>query len=120
MAERRTARVGQKVIHRHRIGSRVFKRVSEFVMVRGQPRAILHWIDIAGMRTPIYLELDPSKLKRIRVGGTARFHYDGITNDPTTDFQERPAQLGRRRPGSAAVPGGRRHNDPPSPDRDRT
>ena len=43
MAERRTARVQQKVVHRHRIGAQVFKRVSDFVFVRGEPKAILRW-----------------------------------------------------------------------------
>lgn len=84
MASRRLARVLQKVIHRHRIGSHVFRRVSELVRVRGEPKAILHWIDSAGVRTPIYADLDPGKLRRIRIR-TARhptFQYDGTTIDP--------------------------------------
>ena len=113
MAERRTVRVGQKVIHRHRIGRHVFRRVSEFVMVRGQPKAILRWIDIAGIRTPIYLDLDASKLRRLRVGPAGMYHDDGVTVDPTTEPTPQPPLQGRRRAGSEAIPGGRRHTDPP-------
>jgi len=112
MAERRAARVQQKVIHRHRIGALVFKRVSEFVLVRGQPKAVLRWIDIAGVRTPIYLDLDPSKLRRVQTGSKSSFFYDGVTADPSTDFGTKRAQ---RRPDSAPMPGGRRHTDPPRP-----
>ena len=84
MASRRLARVPQKVIHQHRIGSQVFRRVSELVFIRRQPKAILHWIDSAGVRTPIYADLDPAKLRRIRIR-TARhptFRYDDTTVDP--------------------------------------
>jgi len=117
MAERRAARVQHKVIHKHRIGSRVSKRVSEFVLVRGQPKAILRWIDIAGVRTPIYLDLDPSKLRRVQAGPRASFHYDGVTTDPSTDFQPKGPLRARRRPGSPPLPGGRRHTDPPGQSR---
>jgi hypothetical protein len=113
MAERRAARVEQKVVHRHRSGSLVFKRVSEFVLVRGQPKAILRWIDIAGVRTPIYLDLDPAKLRRIRAGTSALFHYDGTTADPSATIEQRPPQRGRRRKAGKPVPGGRRRTDPP-------
>ncbi len=84
MASRRLARVPQKVTHRHRIGSHVFRRVSELVYVRGRPKAILRWIDSAGVRTPIYTDLDPEKLRRLRIR-TARhptFQYDGTTIEP--------------------------------------
>ena len=82
MASRRLARVRKKVIHRHRIGSHVFRRVSELVFIGGKPKAILRWIDIAGVRTPIYAELDPTRLKRIRIANSATFQYDGTTSDP--------------------------------------
>ena len=84
MASRRLARVPQKVTHRHRIGSHVFRRVSELVFIGRQPKAILRWIDIAGMRTPIYAELDPTKLRRMRIrtARTVIFLYDGTTVDP--------------------------------------
>jgi hypothetical protein len=111
MAERRAARVPQKVIHRHRIGSLVFKRVSEFVQVRGEPKAILRWIDIAGMRTPIYIDLDPTKLRRIRAGPKTRLYYDGTTADPGDE--PKPPTRGRRRTQSEPIPGGRRRSDPP-------
>jgi hypothetical protein len=113
MAERRAARVPQKVVHRHRIGSLVFKRVSEFVRVRGEPKAILKWIDIAGMRTPIYVDLDSSKLRRVQAGPKTRFFYAGTTVEPGTPDEPRPAIRGRRGAGSQPMPGGRRRTDPP-------
>jgi hypothetical protein len=111
MAERRLARVPRKVVHRHRIGSLIFKRVSELVFVRGEPKAVLRWIDIAGVRTPIYLELDPAKLRHIRAGAASTFIYDGTTVDPA--YQPMPAMRARRRTPSPPVPGGRRSTDPP-------
>ena len=113
MAERRAARVAQKVVHRHRIGSHVFKRVSEFVRVRGEPKAILKWIDSAGIRTPIYIDLDPSKLRGIRAGPKTRMYYDGTTVEPGAADEPRPAMRARRRSDSAPRPGGRRRTDPP-------
>jgi hypothetical protein len=47
MASRQLARVPQKVTHRHRIGSHVFRRVSEIAFIGHQPKAILRWIDSA-------------------------------------------------------------------------
>ena len=113
MAERRTARVPQKVIHRHRIGSKVLRRASEFVMVRGQPKAILRWIDIAGIRTPICVDLDPAKLRRIAVGPVVTFYYHGTTADPSTELEAKPPLRGRRRSSDEPLPGGRRRSDPP-------
>ena len=86
MASRQLARVPQKVTHRHRIGSHVFRRVSELVFIGGQPKAILRWIDIAGIRTPIYAELDPAKLRRPHTvrGATAR--YEGTTTEPADEI----------------------------------
>ena len=80
--ERRAApRGSNKVIHRHRIGDRGFRRVSELIFVRGKPFAILEWIDLSGDRTPIYLSLDPDKLRpRTRPHNT--YYYDGTTTDP--------------------------------------
>jgi hypothetical protein len=79
--ERRKVRVGMKVIHRHRVGDQVFKRVSELVYVGGKPRALLHWINSAGVRTPLYIcELDPEKLRPTEVHNT--FYYDEMTVDP--------------------------------------
>ena len=87
MASRRLSRVPQKVTHRHRIGSHLFRRVSELVHIDGRPKAILRWIDIAGVRTPICADLDPKKLRRLRIR-TARhptFQYDGTTTDPADE-----------------------------------
>ena len=112
MASRRLARVPQKVIHGHRIGSHVFRRVSEIVFIGRQPKAILRWIDIAGVRTPIYAELDPAKLRRIGPHSHVAA-YDGTTIDPS-DVVPTPPTRGRRRRSSARMPGGRRRTDPPA------
>lgn len=94
MASRRLARVPQKVIHRHRIGERVFRRASELVFLRGKPKAILRWIDSAGVRTPIYAELDPSLLKPAQAARRGTYQYDGTTTDPADVALERPASAG--------------------------
>jgi hypothetical protein len=72
-----------KVTHRHRIGSRVVQRVSELMLVAGgQPRAVLEWVDLGGVRTPLYFaELDPAKLHR-SPRGRHTYYYDGETVDP--------------------------------------
>lgn len=112
MAERRLARVPQKVVHRHRIGGQVFRRVSELTFVGSQPKAILRWINSAGVRTPIYVDLDPAKLRRIpHRSGVAL--YEGTTSDPS-DLEPEPLR-GRRRRDGDPLPGGRRRTDPPLP-----
>jgi len=79
---RRKIRLGLKVIHRHQIGDKVFRRVSELVMMGGQPKALLGWINLGSVRTPIYLcELDRSKLRR-SPKSSHTFYYDGLTVDP--------------------------------------
>jgi hypothetical protein len=81
-SERRTLpRVSSRVVHRHKIGAHRFRRVSDLVFVRGQPCAVLEWINFSGVRTPIYLPLDPAKL-RPRTGPRNTFYYDGTTTDP--------------------------------------
>ena len=85
MHNRRKVRLGLKVIHRHRVGNMEFRRVSELVYVRGLPKAILGWIDVGGVRTPIYLcDLDPSKLRKAAAGNAAKntYYYDACTVDP--------------------------------------
>ena len=99
MQNRREGRYKLKVIHLHRTGGAVERRVSELVFLQGQPRIVWGWIDMGGMRTPIYLaELDPAKLKRLGVANVYR--YDAVTSDPQ-DTQEltgnRPAR-GPRNP----------------------
>ena len=83
MAERRTLpRTQLKVIHRHRIGKRIFRRVSELVFVRGRPRAMLEWVDLGGVRSPLYItELDPEKLRKSKHSRNT-YYYDGETVDP--------------------------------------
>jgi len=82
MSERRKTRLGLKVIHKHRVGEKVFRRVSELVMMDGQPKALLGWINLGDVRTPIYLcDLDPAKLRRSPTSATTYF-YDDMTVDP--------------------------------------
>jgi hypothetical protein len=91
MPERRKVRVGLKVIHRHRVGSQVVRRVSELVFVDGRPKALLSWIDIGGIRTPLYIcELDSSKLRGSK-GARNTYYYDATTVDPR--FEELPEEL---------------------------
>lgn len=85
MPDRRRVRVGVRVIHRHRVGSKVFRRVSELVFVEGHAKAVLAWIDMGGVRTPLYIcELDRAKLRQAK---TTRglYYYDGTTSDPRFD-----------------------------------
>jgi hypothetical protein len=80
--ERRRVRSGLKVVHQHRVGSTVFRRESELVFVRGRPRAVPGWINLGGVRTPLYVcELDPAKLQ---VSSSAKntYYYDDVTVDP--------------------------------------
>ena len=80
--ERRKSRVGLKVIHRHRVGEKVLRRVSELVLIEGQPKALLGWINLGGVRTPIYLcDLDSSKLHQSPPGGST-YYSDDVTVDP--------------------------------------
>lgn len=82
MRQRSRARLVTKVIHRHRVGSFEFRRVSELVFIRGTPKAILGWVDVAGVLTPIYLcDLDPAKLRRSPVSRDT-WYYDATTVDP--------------------------------------
>ena len=86
MHNRRKVRFGLRVIHRHRIGAFEFRRVSELVYVQGRPKAILGWIDVGGVRTPIHLcELDPAKLRKAAAGNDSNkktYYYDAVTIDP--------------------------------------
>lgn len=113
MAERRLARLPRKVVHRHQMGRHVFTCISELAFIRGQPKAILRWLDMAGVRTPIYADLDPAKLRRVRPR-TRVAAYDGTTIDPS-DVAPEPPVHGKRRRSDLPVTGGRRRGDPPSP-----
>lgn len=95
MHNRRKARLGLKVIHRHRAGQLELRRTSELVFVNGRPKAILGWIDVGGVRTPIHLcDLDPARLRKAVAGKAASrtYYYDAVTVDP------RYEQLGPERP----------------------
>jgi len=82
MTDRRKNRLGLKVIHKHRIGDKIFRRVSELVVIDGQPKALLGWIDMGGVRTPIYLcDLNQQKLHRSSSSPNT-YYYEEITVDP--------------------------------------
>ncbi|HYX65439.1 MAG TPA: hypothetical protein VE935_14580 [Burkholderiales bacterium] len=84
-SERRAVRrVRLKVIHRHRIGNQRFRRVSELVFFDEQPKAVLEWVNMAGDRMPLYFDLDPRRLRRMR-GARHTYAYDGETTDPRFD-----------------------------------
>jgi hypothetical protein len=100
--DRRKSRLGLKVIHRHRIGDKVFRRVSELVMIDGQPKALLGWINLGSVRTPIYLcDLDESRLHR-SPSAPNTFYYDEITVDPR--FEALPPQRSGDGPTSGEGP----------------
>ena len=85
MHNRRKVRLGLKVIHRHRVGDLEFRRVSELVFFAGRPKAILGWIDVGGVRTPLYFcDLDPHKLRKAAANNGAKntYYYDSVTVDP--------------------------------------
>jgi hypothetical protein len=101
MNERRKSRLGLKVIHRHRVGEKVFRRVSELVMIDGQPKAILGWINLGDVRTPLYFcDLDPVKLRRSATS-VATFYYDETTVDPRFEALG-PGPWDGEQPGSVA------------------
>lgn len=80
--ERRKVRSVLKVIHRHRVAGIVSRRASALVFVKGLPVALLEWINLGGVRTPLYTcDLDPAKLRRMP-GSPATYHYEGVTVDP--------------------------------------
>jgi hypothetical protein len=78
---RHDARPGLRVMHQHRVGPTVVERVSELVYVKGRPVALLEWINLGGVRTPLFVcELEPGKLRAAADRGV--FHYDAVTVDP--------------------------------------
>ncbi len=86
--ERRAVpRTRLKVVHRHRIGKQRFRRVSELVFVGREPKAVLEWVNMAGDRMPVTIDLDPRRLARMR-GARHTYFYDGETIDPR--FEELP------------------------------
>jgi hypothetical protein len=79
---RQGVRAGQQVIHRHQVGETVFRRVSELLYVNGRPVALIEWINLGGVRTPLYTcPLDPLKLHADAARRNV-FHYDDLTADP--------------------------------------
>ena len=96
MRNRRQVRIGAKVIHRHRMGQHTMKRVSELVFLRNQPKAVLGWVDMGGDRTPVYLDLDPTRLRAVK-GNKGTFYYDGVTVDPRFEDVKAPSHAARAR-----------------------
>ena len=83
MTRRKRIREGSlKVIHRHRAGGQRFMRVSELAFIQGVPRAVLEWIDMGGVPTPLFLcDLDPRKLVASKANRHT-YYYGGETVDP--------------------------------------
>src|SRR4051812_32265131 len=81
MDNRKRIRVGLQVVHRHRIGDRNFRRVSELVFLHGIPKLVLGWINFGGVRMPLYVELDRTKLRKARSLKNT-YYYDDVTTDP--------------------------------------
>jgi hypothetical protein len=78
---RHEVRPGLKVVHRHRIGGAVVQRTSELLYMNHRPVALLDWINLGGIRTPLYkCQLDEQKIRPAKERNV--FHYDGITSDP--------------------------------------
>ena len=84
------------MIHHHRNGDETLRRVSELVFLRGEPKAVLEWIDLAGARTPIYADMDRNKLRMTR-GIRTLYTYEGTTDDPRRVDLGQP--LEQRKPG---------------------
>ena len=88
--DRRKVSTGLKVMHRHRVGKMVFRRASVLVFVHGRPVALPEWIDLGGVRTPLYVcELDMSKL-RVSSEDKNTYYYDDLTVDPRFDTEAEP------------------------------
>jgi hypothetical protein len=79
--ERRRPRAKLRVIHRHRTeGHEEGPRESELVFTHGGAVAILEWIDMGGVRTPVFTcPLDREKLHR---ESERTYSYDDVTEDP--------------------------------------
>jgi len=93
MENRRASRYRLKVLHEHRSSGRVKRKVSELIFVNDQPKIIVGWVDLGGVRAPIYVQnVDPAKLRPL--GVKHFFRYDGVTDDPQ-DTQRMPAYAER-------------------------
>jgi hypothetical protein len=78
-------------VHRHQVGETMVRRVSELVYLEGRPVALIDWINLGSVRTPLYTyPLDPHKL-RADPARRGVFHYDEPTADPR--FAERGEML---------------------------
>jgi hypothetical protein len=87
------------------MGELIFRRVSELVFIYGRPKAVLGWIDVGGVRTPIYLsDLDAAKLHALPEKNT--YTYDDVTDDPRYDDMIVPDSGGQGQ--GVEPPGGHR------------
>ena len=84
-------------MHRHRIGTQVFARMSELIYLGGRPTVVLDRVTFGDLPIPLYTApLDPAKLRRMQ-GHKSAYHYDDTTVDPRyVDFAPEPV---RRKPG---------------------
>lgn len=80
-SDRRSPRARLKVVHRHRIAGREQgPRESELVFTHDGAVAILEWIDMGGVRTPVFTcPLDRDKLHR---ESERTYSYEDVTQDP--------------------------------------
>jgi len=83
--ERRKPRAGLRVVHLHRIMGKTSPRESDLMFVDGRPQALLEWINLGGVRTPLYsCQLEAARL-RPADGLKGTYVYDGVTVDPRFD-----------------------------------
>jgi len=77
-----------RVIHRHRIGERVFMRVSRLTYVGGKPAAVLTWLHLGEGEFPgTCVPLDQGLLTHAAPRGRVLF-YGGLTVDPRYERAE--------------------------------
>jgi hypothetical protein len=68
----------------------VLRRVSDLVFVQGRPVALPAWINLGGVRTPLYVcELDPAKLHATSEARNT-YYYDAVTVDPRFESEPEP------------------------------
>jgi hypothetical protein len=82
MTERRSIpNVRLRVVHLHRSGGELVRRVSELVFEHGRPVAVLAWTGEPGARRPRKgVPLDTAYLRPAR-RAKHLFRYDGITHE---------------------------------------
>jgi hypothetical protein len=51
------------------------------VFLQGIPKLVLGWINFGGVRMPLYLEIDRTRLRKARALKNT-YYYDEVTTDP--------------------------------------